>query len=73
MSISKLLGKTLTKVYTNSVDELHFITDKNKHYMLYHEQDCCEDVYLEDVAGDLEDLVGSPILRAEKRSNNTAT
>lgn len=38
-------------------------------FILYHAQDCCESVSLEDVVGDLEDLVGSPILEAECVSN----
>lgn len=30
-----------------------------------HHSDCCEDVRIEEVHGDLEDLIGSPILQAE--------
>ena len=30
-----------------------------------HYQDCCEDVSIEEVHGDLQDLVGSPIVQAE--------
>ena len=37
---------------------------------MFHEQDCCESVQVEDVAGDMQDLVGSPIVQAEESSNS---
>jgi hypothetical protein len=62
-----LLGKTLTAV-TGEVggDEIRFTTDDGKVYMLYHRQDCCESVDVDDIVGDLSDLIGSPILIAEE-------
>lgn len=36
------------------------------HYLLQHDQDCCENVWIESIVGDLGDLVGSPILLAEE-------
>lgn len=34
-------------------------------FKLYHSQNCCEDVYIEDISRDLDDLVGYPLLLAE--------
>lgn len=37
-------------------------------FVLYHVQDCCENVEISDICGDLTDLQNNPILRAEARS-----
>lgn len=50
----------------NSDDELVFTLQNGEAYKLYHSQDCCENVYIEDIEGNLEDLVGVPILQAEE-------
>lgn len=62
---SELKGRTLTKIDV-SVDTMEFHTDKNEVYELYHEQDCCESVTIEDICGDLLDLLEEPILLAEE-------
>lgn len=36
----------------------------------YHNQDCCEEVYIEDVIGDWNDLLGYPLLVAEARQED---
>ena len=61
-----LLGKTCYKVENIENEELIFTLDSGERYSLYHEQDCCEGVYIEDIIGDLQDLVNSPILMAEE-------
>lgn len=61
---STLLGKTLTRISQTGIDEIVFEAITGERYRLYHEQDCCEDVTIEDIVGDLKDLIGSPILMA---------
>jgi hypothetical protein len=66
-AITELLGKTLVSVEVNEAsNEVMFVTNAGETYRMFHDQDCCEDVYLEDVVGDLQDLVGQPILVAEE-------
>lgn len=64
-----LLGETLSDVIAVN-DEMTFNLVNGKRYKLYHEQDCCEDVHIEDITGDLNDLIGSPLLMAEKVTNS---
>ena len=66
-----LKGKTLTDVYIRENDtELVFVLNNGEKYMLYHSQDCCESVWLEEIIGDLRDLVGQPILLVEVATNS---
>ena len=64
-NVDVLKGKTLVSL-TDEGNELVFKTTDGETYRMYHEQDCCESVVLEDVVGDLQDLVGSEILVAEE-------
>lgn len=62
---SKLKGKAILDFWQDD-DELLFKTTDLKFYTMYHDQDCCESVYIEEIHGDLEDLVGDEILLAEE-------
>lgn len=66
---NELKGKTLTKI-DNRGDELYFYCEDGDVYKMWHSQDCCESVDLDDVCGDFEDLMGSEILEAEEVSND---
>lgn len=73
MDFSALVGKTLTEVRRDVVDyddEIYFVTADGETFKMYHSQDCCESVGIDDIEGDLQSLVGNPILVAEEASND---
>ena len=67
-----MLGKTFVKV-VGSVDgnEMLFETANGERFMFSHQQDCCERVDINDIVGDLEDLVGEPLLLAQEVQGET--
>ena len=71
--VNELLGRTLVSVTKVGNDEIVFITREGETYKMYHEQDCCEYVSIEDIVGDLQDLVGSEILVAEEVKGHVPT
>lgn len=68
IDISELVGKILTRVF-RSDNEIIFVAENGDRYKMYHSQECCEYVGIDDINGDLEDLIGTPILKAEEVSN----
>lgn len=65
---STLKGKVLKEVRVEK-DEVFFVTDKGEEFKLFHSQDCCESVSVEEVIGDTKDLIGAAILLAEEVSS----
>jgi hypothetical protein len=65
MNLEKIIGKTFTSVEQFEKEKIKFTVSENEAYLMLHSQDCCESVLIDDIAGDLQDLVGSPILQAE--------
>ena len=71
--LSVLVGKTATHVVgVEGGDTLDFVCSDGTRWRFYHSQDCCESVSIQDIAGDLDDLVGSPIVEAEEISSEGA-
>lgn len=73
---SDLTGKTLTDVQVFNTDADHqiiFETMEGEKYKMFHDQDCCESVSIEDIVGDVTKLVRSPVLVArESTSDDTS-
>jgi hypothetical protein len=65
--LKDLIGKTLASITgTTGDDQMDFITSDGEHYQMFHSQDCCESVRVEDICGDIEDLIGVPLLMADE-------
>lgn len=68
--VKDLVGKTCFNVYHEKEkydNEAIIFKTEDRTYALGHQQNCCEHVFLEEIHGDLHDLVGVPILVAEER------
>ncbi|GAF79942.1 unnamed protein product [marine sediment metagenome] len=61
---------SIKKIEYQGCDAIEFISDSGDKFIMNHGQDCCEEVYIEDICGDLDDLTNSPLLMSEKVSNN---
>lgn len=71
--MKELIGKTIINVREGQgnygTEIVTFECQDGTAYELSHEQDCCENVYLQDRCGEWEEIIGTPILMAEEVSN----
>ena len=70
-NFSELKGKIITSIdgLRKNEELITFTCQDGSEYQMYHDQDCCENVNIDDVIGDAEDLIGYEILIAEKRTS----
>ena len=71
MKIQELIGQTLSRIdgAVKWSEEIVFTLVNGRIFHMWHNQQCCESVMVEDICGSIEDLVGSPIVRAENPSS----
>lgn len=66
--MNQFLNKVFYKVSADTeAGILNFYAITGEYFSLYHNQDCCESVYIESISGNLDNLVDSPILRADEK------
>lgn len=73
INISTLIGMTFTSVVREGSeydDKILFTSSEGRKFKMFHDQDCCEGVLIEDICGELNDLVGTPILLASEESSD---
>ena len=72
MNFNILKGLTITSIdgLEDDSTEVIFTTSEGRRFEMSHSQDCCERVSIEDVCGDINDLLNSPILLAEEETSD---
>ena len=71
VDFSELRGETIVNVETDDNEFIIFHCASGNVFKMYHMQNCCESVAIEDVAGGtLHDLVGQEIIEAYESSNS---
>ncbi len=70
-TLKEVVGKTLKRVegLEKDSDCVTFHFSDGSVYRMDHTQDCCEDVWLEDIDGDESDIIGGKILEFTERNN----
>lgn len=73
-AIGMLVGETLTEIkgMEKGSETVTFRAASGRTWSMYYDHDCCASCDIEDVCGDVADLVGSPIVMAEDVSNDTS-
>lgn len=66
--IPQLAKFTFTAIQRTD-DEIIFTRSDGRRVKMWHSQDCCEGVYIESIVGDLDALIGKPMVIAETVSN----
>lgn len=73
LDVAVMTGLTMASVKRSTDaeenDTLEFESTCGRKFVLFHDRDCCESVTIDDIAGDLEDLVGSPLILSEEVSS----
>jgi len=67
VNVSEMVGQIFESVYSTGTEVI--FENETVRYTLYHDQDCCEDVRVEEIIGDIEDLEGLPLLISREESN----
>lgn len=75
IKFSELLGKTIVNISGLQVGsyKVVFETDDGYIYVMFHNQECCEEVCIKDVCGNVEDLLNAPIRIAEEKEGELKT
>lgn len=63
-----LEGKILINIERVGNEELIFTCTDGSKYLMHHQQNCCEEVKIEDVNGDLNELINDEILVADEKT-----
>ena len=67
--LEEIIGKKIVLVEGLETDseEVIFHLENGDKWKMYHEQDCCEAVWLEDIIGNIDNILNSEILKFDEK------
>lgn len=73
-SLEEIIGKVIVSVtgIAQDSEEIIFELENGDSYRMYHEYSCCEQVYLEDINGNIDNILNSPVLRFEEKTQDAS-
>jgi hypothetical protein len=71
--MQNMIGLTIMEItgLEKGGDAVTFKTKEGRMFLMKHDQDCCESVAIEDIAGDIQNLLYVPLTMAEESSSET--
>lgn len=71
--ISELNGVIIDRIsgMSEGSEEVKLHLNDGRTVTFLHYRDCCESVAVKDICGDISDLIGSPIIKAEERTSES--
>jgi hypothetical protein len=73
-NLKSLVGRTVVSIDRSPSNDDFRMTlrlSDGSEMAFIHQQDCCEDVHIADICGELSDLVGSPITQADEEMSGS--
>jgi hypothetical protein len=71
LEINDIYGRTIIEIKHNK-SEFAMTLENGDVALLHHLQECCEQFELNDVSGDVDDLINSPLIMCEMSQNDKA-
>ena len=71
VDIGDFVGEVFTDIEVKGEDAIIFTHSSGRKFQMFHSYDCCENVVIEDITGEVHKLCDTPILAAYKSTNRT--
>ena len=66
LRLKSIINQTITNIVgaNENSDRVEFTLENGKKISMYHCQDCCESVGVDFIKGDINDIIGTPVIEA---------
>ena len=71
-NIEDLKNVVLKDIQVIDMKKIIFTCQCGSQWKMYHDRECCEDVSIEDITGDLKDLLNTPIINVYEATSHSS-